>query len=84
MMQQMAYRVRGEESKGVMRGGGAKWGVYITFERKDWLTVSPIINLRIGQNRTDWLESGRNRADRLGTPVSRLQPLARYLRSSTI
>ena len=44
----MAYRVRGEESKGVMRGRGAKWEVYITFERRDWLTVSPMMNLRIG------------------------------------
>ena len=48
MMRRMAYRVRGEESKGVMWGGVAKWGVYITFERGDWLTASPTIELRIG------------------------------------
>ena len=48
MMRRMAYRVRGEESKGVMRGRGAKWEVYITFERRDWLTASQTIDLRIG------------------------------------
>ena len=48
MMRRMAYRVRGEESKGVMRGGVAKWGVYITFERRGWLTASHRIELRIG------------------------------------
>ena len=48
MMGQMAYRVKGEESKGVMGGEVAKWGVYITFERRDWLTASQTIDLRIG------------------------------------
>ena len=48
MMGQMAYRVRGEESKGVMGGEAAKWEVYITFERRDWLTASQTIDLRIG------------------------------------
>ena len=48
MMGQMAYRVRGEESKGVMGDGVAKWGVYITFETRGWLTVSQTIDLRIG------------------------------------
>ena len=48
MMGQMAYRVKGEESKGVMGGEVAKWGVYITFERRDWLTASHTIDLRIG------------------------------------
>ena len=44
----MAYRVRGEESKGVLGDEVAKWGVYITFERRDWLTASQTIDLRIG------------------------------------
>ena len=48
MMRWMAYRARGEESKGVMGDEVAKWGVYITFERRDWLTASPTMNLRIG------------------------------------
>ena len=46
-MRRMAYRVRGEESKGVMGDEVAKWGVYITFERRGWLTASPTIGLRI-------------------------------------
>ena len=48
MMRGMAYRVRGEESKGVIGDEVAKWGVYITFERRDWLTASHTIELRIG------------------------------------
>ena len=48
MMRGMAYRVRGEESKGVMGDEVAIWGVYITFERRDWLTASQTIELRIG------------------------------------
>ena len=48
MVQRMAYRVRGEESKGVMGDEVAKRGVYITFERRDWLTASHTIDLRIG------------------------------------
>ena len=48
MMRGMAYRVRGEESKGVMGDKVAKWGVYITCERRDWLTASHTIELRIG------------------------------------
>ena len=52
MMGQMAYRARGEESKGVMGGRVAKGGVFITFERRGWLTASPTIDLRIG--RTGW------------------------------
>ena len=47
MMQRMAYRVRGEESKEVMGDGVAKWGVFITFKRRDWLTASHTIDLRI-------------------------------------
>ena len=46
-MRRMAYRVRGEESKGVMGDEVAKWGVYITFETRDWLTASHMIELRI-------------------------------------
>ena len=49
-MRRMAYRVRGEESKGVMGDRGAKWGVYITSGRRDWLTVSPTMDLRIGHS----------------------------------
>ena len=48
MVQRMAYRVRGEESKGVMGGRVPKWGVFIAFERKDGLTASPTIELRMG------------------------------------
>ena len=47
MMRRMAYRVRGEESKGVMGSCVAKWGVYITFQRRGWLTASPTMDLRI-------------------------------------
>ena len=49
-MRRMAYWVRGEESKGVMGDGVAKWEVFITFERpgRDWLTTSPTMRLRIG------------------------------------
>ena len=50
MMRRMAYRVRGEESKGVMEDRGAKWGGYITSGRRDWLTVSPTMGLRIGHS----------------------------------
>ena len=46
-MRWKTYRVRGEESKGVMGDRGAKWEVYITFERRSWLTASPTIVLRI-------------------------------------
>ena len=52
MMGQMAYRVRGEESKGVMGDKVAKGGVFITFERSGWLTASPTIILRI--ERVGW------------------------------
>ena len=48
MMRRMVYRVRGEESKGVMGEEVAKWEVFITFERRDWLTASHTIELRIG------------------------------------
>ena len=47
MMRRMAYWVRGEESKGVIGDGVAKWEVYITFEGRDWLTASPTMSLRI-------------------------------------
>ena len=56
MMRRMDYRVRGEESKGVMGDRGAKWEVYITFERRSWLTASPTVDLRIEYI---WLESGK-------------------------
>ena len=47
MIRRMAYRVRGGKSKGVMGDEVAKWEVYITFERRDWLTASHTIELRI-------------------------------------